>query len=110
MKFGKHYGKTIQQIACDSPTYIGWMIENIDNYAFDESVVSKLDLSHRLQLINSDKIKRFLNATPRRIDRFDDYDDGYDSDWKEDTWYAMTDGAYGDMPDGFDGDYSFMGY
>lgn len=36
----------------------------------------------------------------------DDYDD---TDYARDTWDAMTDGMYGDMPDGFDGDYSFMG-
>ena len=29
---------------------------------------------------------------------------------KEDDWDAMTDGQYGDMPEGFDGDYSFLGY
>ena len=27
-----------------------------------------------------------------------------------DTWDAMTDGIYGDMPDDFDGDFSFLGY
>lgn len=36
------------------------------------------------------------------------YNPAYD---KSDTWYAMTDGMYGDYPEeGFDGDYSFMGY
>ena len=110
MKFGKHLGKTIQQIANDSPTYIGWMIENIDNFAFDASLVSKLNLSPRLVSINTNKLERFYNAISRYEEMHDDCDDCYDSDWKEDTWYAMTDGAYGDMPDGFDGDYSFMGY
>lgn len=38
-----------------------------------------------------------------------DYEDNYD-DYMRDSWYAMTDGMYGDMPDGFDGDYSFLGY
>ena len=28
---------------------------------------------------------------------------------KRDTWNAMTDGQYGEMPDGFDDDYDFMG-
>lgn len=28
----------------------------------------------------------------------------------EETWDAMTDGMYGDMPDGFDDDYSFLGH
>ncbi len=32
-----------------------------------------------------------------------------DYDYKSDSWYAMTDGMYGDMPDGFDGDYDFLG-
>lgn len=29
---------------------------------------------------------------------------------KRDSWYAMTDGVYGDYPDDFDGDYDFMGH
>lgn len=46
-------------------------------------------------------------------DRFRSYNysDDYDSDdYMRDSWYAMTDGMYGDMPDGFDGDYDFLGY
>lgn len=35
------------------------------------------------------------------------YDTSYD--YEEDTWDAMTDGMYGDTPENFDGDYSFMG-
>jgi hypothetical protein len=38
----------------------------------------------------------------------DSYEDYHD--YERDTWDAMTDGMYGDMPDGFDGDYSFLGY
>ena len=33
-----------------------------------------------------------------------------DIDYAAETWDAMTDGMYGDMPDGFDDDYSFLGY
>lgn len=50
-------------------------------------------------------------------DSFDCYDSGYggyggydDTDYMRDTWDAMTDGQYGDMPDGFDGDFDFLGY
>lgn len=35
------------------------------------------------------------------------YDDNYNS--HEENWYAMTDGQYGDIPEGFDGDFDFMG-
>jgi hypothetical protein len=38
------------------------------------------------------------------------YDEQDRIDSKEENWYAMTDGQYDDMPDGFDGDYSFLGY
>ena len=34
---------------------------------------------------------------------YDDYD------YKRDTWFAMTDGQYGDMPENFDEDYDFLG-
>jgi hypothetical protein len=27
-----------------------------------------------------------------------------------DTWDAMTDGMYGDMPEGFDGDFDSLGF
>lgn len=39
-----------------------------------------------------------------------DYDYYEEPDYAQDTWDAMTDGMYGDMPEGFDGDYSFLGY
>lgn len=39
--------------------------------------------------------------------QYDNYDD--DHDYMRDTWDAMTDGMYGDMPDGFDGDFDFLG-
>ena len=38
-----------------------------------------------------------------------DYDYYDEPDYARDTWDAMTDGMYGDMPDGFDGDYDFLG-
>lgn len=47
------------------------------------------------------------NLKPHEYSR--DYDDVDDTDYARDTWDAMTDGMYGDMPDGFDGDYDFLG-
>jgi len=43
-------------------------------------------------------------------EQHDSYDDYDDTDYMRDSWDAMTDGMYGDMPDGFDGDYDFLGY
>ena len=60
---------------------------------------------------------RFEELNPALISEKDDYeedDSKYDfdddRDYKRDTWDALTDGQYGDMPDDFDGDYSFLGY
>ena len=111
MKFGKHIGETIEQMANDNSTYIGWMIENIDNIAFSEYVVSELDLSDNQTAINEEKLGQFrrsFRSYKIRYDNDNNYDDS--SDWEEDNCYAMTDGMYGDMPDGFDGDYIFLGY
>ena len=46
----------------------------------------------------------------KEADYSEDYGDYDDHDYARDTWDAMTDGMYGDMPDGFDGDYGFLGY
>ena len=49
-----------------------------------------------------------LSDSVRQYDGYyQDYEDEHD--YRQDTWDAMTDGMYGDMPDGFDGDYDFLG-
>lgn len=41
---------------------------------------------------------------------YEDYDYGYDQDELDrDTWYALTDGQYGDYPGG-DVDYDVFGF
>ena len=61
--------------------------------------------------------RNFYNGP--EFEDYDDCEDGYgydgygdydDTDWERETWDALTDGQYGDMPDGFDGDYSFLGF
>ena len=47
------------------------------------------------------------NLMKKKWTRPQSYDTSYD--YEEDTWDAMTDGMYGDTPENFDGDYSFMG-
>lgn len=45
----------------------------------------------------------------RALCEYRDSQDYYDDSDMRDSWDAMTDGMYGDMPDGFDGDYDFLG-
>lgn len=114
MKFGKHCGETISQVVDENPSYIRWIIENVDYIAFDMDVIEKLNIPKSVLELNANKINDFEDDSldydyGKGLNK--DYDCYHDSsDWMEDTWYAMTDGAYGDMPDGFDGDFSFMGY
>ncbi|MDN0080897.1 WG repeat-containing protein [Bacteroides gallinaceum] len=50
---------------------------------------------------------RLLKLNNQYDDNYQDYRDS--PDYMRDTWDAMTDGMYGDMPDGFDGDFDFLG-
>lgn len=56
-----------------------------------------------------------LNPDYRDDDNRKNYDNSYHNEYTDydqmerDTWYAMTDGQCGDMPEGFDGDFSFLG-
>lgn len=63
-------------------------------------------------------IVTFQSLNPSLADEVDEdtadflshYDNSYDDYDMRDTWDAMTDGQYGDMPEGFDGDFDFLGY
>lgn len=62
-------------------------------------------------------VNKRINELEEEIERFDslfsydqDSDNYEEPDYARDSWDAMTDGMYGDMPDGFNGDYSFLGY
>ncbi len=55
---------------------------------------------------------RYYFGSDYRLEEEVYHDSGYDNDshdYMRDSWDAMTDGMYGDMPDGFDGDFDFLG-
>ena len=75
--------------------------------------LSTLSLARRAGklVLGFDKVVEEMRAGKVKGVFYRDYDDGYDDhDYMRDTWDAMTDGMYGDMPDDFDGDFSFLGY
>lgn len=85
-----------------------------DKSIFNESFISPLNIEERNEPFD-EKIQYWFSEDIHVSfegdddDYYDDEgDDGYD--YKRDTWDAMTDGMYGDMPDGFDGDYDFLGF
>lgn len=56
-----------------------------------------------------DELEEKIERINREYSYNCDYDYYDEPDYARDTWDAMTDGMYGDMPDGFDGDYDFLG-
>ncbi len=67
---------------------------------------------NKFEMEETNKTNNFDNE--REEENYDygrDYYDDYDqNDWMSDTWDAMTDGMYGDMPEGFNGDFDWLGY
>lgn len=73
-------------------------LELINPYQ-EENIHSKFSQCYWFSNHSALKIKQSYN---------DDRDEDND-EYMKDSWDAMTDGMYGDMPDGFDGDFSFLG-
>lgn len=96
--WGKHKGECVEQVMRSDKDYIEWCIMNRDYIAFEESVVEELNLPEEYQNKNSEKLDECYS--------YEDYDD---TDYDRDTWYAMTDGQYGDYPGG-DIDYDEFGF
>lgn len=81
---------------------------------FDEAFRSCINKTEFVLPKNSKVPQYWYTENSRLSDansKCDNYYQGYEDepDYREDTWYAMTDGMYGDMPDGFDDDYDFLG-
>lgn len=81
---------------------------------------TKLIKNHQTFYVSFDEMHRVSEAggwdkttccilPERKTHHQDEEDDSWRDDAELDTWYALTDGEYGDMPEAFDGDYSFMG-
>lgn len=80
----------------------------------------KMFSDHFLELIHTEESNYFVKKWEDTYYFSTEYEIGYDSpndsyyddddhDYMRDSWDAMTDGMYGDMPDGFDGDFDFLG-
>ena len=100
-------GETIAEVLNKSPEYIVLLIKNnridvsriiLSNIAINKRIYNELEKAFESQ----ERIKEEDDSWP-------DYEPDY-NDYERDTWNAMTDGQYGDMPEGFDGDYDFTGH
>lgn len=80
---------------------------------FDQEFASEIDQNSHGNIINKFKYLSYWFSNSSDLEKQEEPEDYYtenNNDWSlSDTWDAMTDGMYGDMPDGFDGDFSFLG-
>ncbi len=113
--FGKHQGKTLAQVAQEAPYYVSFCLLNLDHFVVPRVWVEKL-LEARPTLIFSEEVWKKLAfkeaaytaqeaAEQWQDDHYDEhYDDSYSrhaerEEQRRDTFYAMTDGQYGDYED-----------
>ena len=100
-------GESFKDVLEKKPQYIIGLIKG-NSLHVSRNVLSAVDKS---QLFYND-LEKAIEIQERIVeneeDRFNDEPDYYD--YERDTWFAMTDGQYGDMPEDFDGDYDFTGH
>lgn len=91
------YASQEQQEAFDEP-----FVEDCD-----EPIIEDFDDSDNLEIYDDDELNDFLARSSQQDndeeddwdDEFEDYDESTSSEWtEEDSWWALTDGMYGDFP------------
>ena len=105
---GWHNGESFKDVVNNNPDYIIGLIKNdkidvsnkiLSDYTYNKTIYNRLKNAFEVQ-----EKKRMEEGN-----RWPDYEPDY-NDYERDTWNAMTDGQYGEMPEGFDGDYDFTGH
>lgn len=54
LKFGKHKGKTVEQVLNNDPTYIRWCLKNVDFFE-----MSKVDIETALESAHQADLERY---------------------------------------------------
>lgn len=73
-------------------------------YLYKIAASKGVDVNKRI-----DELEKEIERTANECSEDLNYDYYDEPDYARDSWDAMTDGMYGDMPDDFDGDYDFLG-
>ncbi len=107
--FGKYRGQNLENIFVNDPSYVDWCIKKLDhfiveediydelvelnpNYSFSQESMNKLSASWKKKEGN----KSVLWEIPRHYHHQNFHDD---TDWKRESFDAMTDGQYGSYDD-----------
>lgn len=69
--FGKHKGKTVEQLISESPSYVVWLIEKTDRTDFPEDLINKIYMENA-DINMAKSFENFVDATYKRNPRQDD--------------------------------------
>ncbi|MDR1198651.1 MAG: hypothetical protein LBK94_06520 [Prevotellaceae bacterium] len=105
--FGKYAGKTLQEVLEIRPSYINWCIINLDHFYISEDVIDEIKSIKPEFALSEEELQELNNKydarNEKQLDKYDKhnyYSD--DSDWRRETFDALTDGMYGDYDENVD--------
>jgi hypothetical protein len=113
LSFGKHQGKTIEEITLEDPKYIVWCIVNLNHFMIDHSTVEELKKINPSFNISAEAEEKLASKKIEMQEDEKEYMDRDDDDWTEHHTYDDYNGSYAqdqmgwsdqDINDVFDGD------
>ncbi len=113
LSFGKHQGKTIEEITLEDPKYIVWCIVNLNHFMIDHSTVEELKKINPYFNISEEAEEKLASKKIEMQEDEKEYMDRDDDDWTEHHTYDDYNGSYAqdqmgwsdqDINDVFDGD------
>lgn len=87
-----------------------YAVKDINMCDVSKTIFSKIQEFPHINSSEKEYWFSVLDLSPSHGRNEDYYQDDDDTDWRRDKWDAMTDGMYGDYPDGFDDDYDRFGF
>lgn len=98
-------GKKFDYVLKNSPIFIYLLLRH-NQININTDLIDIIEKSYNKPIYKA--ISQLINDQYEKRNQY--YDDNILDDFERDNWNALTDGQYGDMPDGFDGDYDKFGF
>ncbi len=94
LSFGKHQGKTIEEITLEDPKYIVWCIVNLNHFMIDHSTVEELKKINPYFNISEEAEEKLARKKIEMQEDEKEYMDRDDDDWTEHHTYDDYNGSY----------------
>lgn len=94
LSFGKHQGKTIEEITLEDPKYIVWCIVNLNHFMIDQSTVEELKKINPAFNVSAEAEEKLASKKIEMQEDEKEYMDRDDDDWTEHHTYDDYNGSY----------------